>query len=520
MKENEKPQAKGGLLRSASVVSGLTMVSRVLGLIRDMILANLFGAGGGIDAFFVAFRIPNFFRRLFAEGAFSQAFVPVLSEYRSKRDQASVQLLVSYTAGTLGGILLSLTLLCVLFAPVVTYVFAPGFHQLPDKFDLAAEMLRLTFPYLFFISMTAFLGSVLNSCGHFAAPAFAPVLLNIALISAALLVAPLFDIPIMALAWAVLFAGIIQLMFQLPFVNRYGLLVRPRWGWHDPGVRKIIKLMVPAMFGVSVAQINLLLDTVLASFLVDGSVSWLYYSDRLMELPLGVFGVAIGTVILPSLSRKHADKSAEHFSATLDWALRLVLIIGVPASLALLVLAGPVLTTLFQYGEFSGNDVLLSANSLRAYSLGLLAFMVIKVLAPGYFARQDTKTPVAIGIKAMAANMLFNLLLVFPLAHVGLALATSMSAALNAGLLFLGLRKAQVYQPQSGWWLFAGQLALASFLMVATLLLMQQDMELWLQWSWRERSLNLASLVGAGLGVYFVALWLFGLRPGHFKLNH
>ncbi|HAU14322.1 MAG TPA: murein biosynthesis integral membrane protein MurJ, partial [Gammaproteobacteria bacterium] len=448
MKNEKSGRKQGGLLRSTGIVSLFTMLSRVLGLVRDVVVANVFGAGGGADAFFVAFKIPNFFRRLFAEGAFNQAFVPVLSEYRSQREQVEVRLLISYTMGSLGGVLMVISLMCVVFAPAVTFLFAPGFHDMPEKFDLASDMLRLTFPYLLLISLTAMLGSVLNSYGRFAIPAFTPVLLNLCLIGAALLVSPLMDPPIIALAWGVLAAGVVQLVFQFPFVRQIQLLSVPRWGWSDPGVKRILALMLPAMFGVSVAQINLLLDTVLASFLVDGSVSWLYYSDRLMELPLGVFGIAIATVILPSLSRKHASQSVEAFSQTLDWAVRMVLLIGLPAALALVVLAAPLLVTLFQYGEFSAADVDRASLSLQAYGAGLLGFMLVKVLAPGYFARQDTKTPVKVGIKAMVANMVFNLALIVPLAHVGLALATSLSALLNAFLLWLGLRREGVYQAQ------------------------------------------------------------------------
>ncbi|HAG94499.1 MAG TPA: murein biosynthesis integral membrane protein MurJ, partial [Gammaproteobacteria bacterium] len=446
MKNEKSGRKQGGLLRSTGIVSLFTMLSRVLGLVRDVVVANVFGAGGGADAFFVAFKIPNFFRRLFAEGAFNQAFVPVLSEYRSQREQVEVRLLISYTMGSLGGVLMVISLMCVVFAPAVTFLFAPGFHDMPEKFDLASDMLRLTFPYLLLISLTAMLGSVLNSYGRFAIPAFTPVLLNLCLIGAALLVSPLMDPPIIALAWGVLAAGVVQLVFQFPFVRQIQLLSVPRWGWSDPGVKRILALMLPAMFGVSVAQINLLLDTVLASFLVDGSVSWLYYSDRLMELPLGVFGIAIATVILPSLSRKHASQSVEAFSQTLDWAVRMVLLIGLPAALALVVLAAPLLVTLFQYGEFSAADVDRASLSLQAYGAGLLGFMLVKVLAPGYFARQDTKTPVKVGIKAMVANMVFNLALIVPLAHVGLALATSLSALLNAFLLWLGLRREGVYE--------------------------------------------------------------------------
>jgi putative peptidoglycan lipid II flippase len=520
MKNEKAGRKQSGLLRSTGIVSVFTMLSRVLGLVRDVVVANLFGAGGGADAFFVAFKIPNFFRRLFAEGAFSQAFVPVLSEYRSQRELLEVRLLVSYTAGSLGGVLLLATILCVAFAPAVTYLFAPGFHDLPEKFDLAADMLRITFPYLLLISMTALMGSVLNSYGKFAMPAFTPVLLNVALISAAVLVSPLMDPPILALAWGVMAAGVAQLVFQLPFIKQIDLLTRPRWGWSDPGVKRIMKLMLPALFGVSVAQINLLLDTVLASFLVDGSISWLYYSDRLMELPLGVFGIAIATVILPSLSRKHATQSGQEFSQTLDWAVRMVLLIGLPAALALIALAGPLLVTLFQYGAFSAHDVERASLSLQAYGLGLLGFMLVKVLAPGYFARQDTKTPVKVGIKSMVANMVLNLALIVPFAHVGLALATSLSAALNAGLLWFGLQRDGVYQPQKGWLLFLVRLAVASALMLMSILWLNKDLAQWLVWGWQQRTLHLSLLVVVGMGAYFGALLIMGLRPKDFLTRH
>ncbi|HBO94045.1 MAG: murein biosynthesis integral membrane protein MurJ [Pseudomonadales bacterium] len=517
MKNEKSGRKQGGLLRSTGIVSLFTMLSRVLGLVRDVVVANVFGAGGGADAFFVAFKIPNFFRRLFAEGAFNQAFVPVLSEYRSQREQVEVRLLISYTMGSLGGVLMVISLMCVVFAPAVTFLFAPGFHDMPEKFDLASDMLRLTFPYLLLISLTAMLGSVLNSYGRFAIPAFTPVLLNLCLIGAALLVSPLMDPPIIALAWGVLAAGVVQLVFQFPFVRQIQLLSVPRWGWSDPGVKRILALMLPAMFGVSVAQINLLLDTVLASFLVDGSVSWLYYSDRLMELPLGVFGIAIATVILPSLSRKHASQSVEAFSQTLDWAVRMVLLIGLPAALALVVLAAPLLVTLFQYGEFSAADVDRASLSLQAYGAGLLGFMLVKVLAPGYFARQDTKTPVKVGIKAMVANMVFNLALIVPLAHVGLALATSLSALLNAFLLWLGLRREGVYQAQPGWWLFVLRLVVSAAVMVAVIVFLNKDLAQWLAWGWQWRSGYLAVMVLAGMAAYFGALLLLGMRMGDLR---
>lgn len=516
MKEDVSGKKQGGLLRSTGVVSLFTLLSRVLGLVRDVVVAQVFGAGGGADAFFVAFKIPNFFRRLFAEGAFAQAFVPVLSEYRTRRSHDEVRLLVSHVAGSLGGVLVLLTVVCVAFAPAVTYLFAPGFREMTAKFDLASDMLRLTFPYLLLISLTAFVGSILNSYGRFGVPAFTPVLLNVVLIGCAVLVAPLMDPPVMALAWGVLIAGVVQFVFQLPYLSRLNLLVLPRWGWKDEGVKRIMTLMLPALFGVSVAQINLLLDTVLASFLADGSVSWLYYSDRLMELPLGVFGIAIATVILPSLSRKHAAQDTGAFSATLDWALRLIMLIGVPASLALILLSNPLLVTLFQYGEFSARDVEMASLSLQAYSVGLMGFMLIKILAPGFYARQDTKTPVKIGIWAMVANMVANLALIVPFAHAGLAAATSFSAFLNAGLLYHGLRKVGVYSPLAGWGVFLLRLTAATVAMGAVVLLLDKELAQWLAWGWRDRVLWLVLLVGAGIGVYVLVLLLVGLRPRHF----
>ena len=352
------------------------MLSRVLGLVRDIVIARYFGASAtvGADAFFVAFKIPNFLRRLFAEGAFAQAFVPVLSEYQTKSSRDEVKSLVDHVAGTLGVCLLLLTVIGVFAAPLLALIFAPGFSQYEDKLALTADMLRLTFPYLFFISLTAFAGSILNSNNRFGVPAFTPVLLNLALIGATFYLTPYLQEPVMALAWGVLIAGIAQLFFQLPFLKRIDLLPRPKWGWRHSGVRKIMKLMVPALFGVSVSQINLLLDTLLASFLQTGSVAWLYFSDRLVELPLGVFGIAIATVILPSLSRKHASEdtkvSQQGYQQTMDWGLRSVFVIGMPAALALCVLAEPMLTTLFQYGEMTGHDVEMAGRSSEGLFTG------------------------------------------------------------------------------------------------------------------------------------------------------
>lgn len=523
--EPPKPPVEkaSGLLRSSAVVGSMTMLSRFLGLARDVVIANLLGAGSNADCFFIAFKIPNFLRRLFAEGAFSQAFVPVLAEYKEQGSHAAVQALVNRVAATLGGVLLLLTSLAVVGAPVVTMLFAPGFHDSPEKFALTADMIRITFPYLFLISMTGFAGAILNTYGRFAVPAFTPVLLNLTLITTALVASPWFEEPAMALAWGVMAAGAIQLTFQLPFLQRIHLLPKPTLVWNDPGVKRIMTLMVPALFGVSVSQINLLLDTVIASFLPTGSVSWLYYSDRLVELPLGVFAIAIGTVILPSLSKLKAKADSEAYAKTIDWAMRAVLILGVPAAAGLLILAEPILITLFQYGELESRDVTMAALSLRAYSFGLLAFMLIKVLAPGYFAQQDMKTPVRIGIIAMVANMVFNIALVVPLhhywqvGHVGLAAATAMSGWLNAILLLRGLRKRDAYHHQKGWPRYLARLLLATAAMSAVLWFISPPEQYWLAQAWFIRASLIFGVVAAGGAVYIGVLFALGIRIHHFR---
>ncbi|HHJ80358.1 MAG TPA: murein biosynthesis integral membrane protein MurJ [Candidatus Tenderia electrophaga] len=500
------------MLKSTVTVSAMTLLSRILGFIRDMVVARIFGAGLGTDAFFVAFKIPNFMRRLFAEGAFAQSFVPVLSEYKTQREHDEIKRLTDDVAGTFGAVLLLITIIGVLAAPLLIAIFAPGFLDEPGKYDLATEMLRLTFPYIFFISLTAFAGGILNTYGRFGVPAFTPVLLNLVLISFALWLAPQMDEPIMALAWGVFFAGIAQLLFQFPFLAKLKLLPRPRFNRKSEGVQKIKTLMIPAIFGSSVAQINLLLDTLIASFLVTGSVTWLYFSDRLVEFPLGVFGIALATVILPSLSRQHAAASPEAFSRTLDWALRWVLIVGTPAMVGLFLLAGPMLTTLFQYGEFSQHDVEMATRSLMAYSIGLMGFILVKVLAPGFYARQDTKTPVKIGIIAMVANMVMNLILVFPLAHAGLALATSLSAFLNAFLLFRVLRRDGVYKPESGWLRLMLQVLLANLAMAALLWWGASDLQAWFAWGGWQRAMQLLLWIAAGAVVYFAVLLITGVK--------
>lgn len=512
------------LARSTTVVGGNTLASRVLGFARDVVFARLFGAGPVMDVFVVAFQIPNFLRRLFAEGAFSQAFVPVLSEYQARGPHEEVKALVDRVAGTLGVALFLVTLLGILAAPLFILLFAPGFSAKPDQLALASEMLRFTFPYLFFISLTAFAGGILNTYGRFGVPAFTPVFLNLVLIGAAIWLSPRFAEPIFALAVGVLIAGMVQLAFQLPFLHAIRLLPRPRWGWSHPGVRKIGKLMLPAILGSSVAQINLIVDRVIASFLVPASISWLYYSDRLLEFPLGLFAIALATVILPGLSRRHAEQSTAAFSATLDWALKLVAVIALPAAVGMFMLAGPMLATLFQYGVFGAADTRMAQLSLMAYSVALVGFTLVKVLSPGYFSRQDIRTPVRVSIRAVFVNIGLNALIVVPMvvlgipgAHAGLAAATGLAAVYNASALYRGLRGGGVYAPGAGWRALAVRVLLANLAMAAALWWIAGPLDAWLTATWDARALRLAGCIALGLAVYVGALLALGLRPRHLR---
>lgn len=571
---DESPPQSGltGLLGASASVGSMTMVSRILGLARDVVLARMFGAGGAADAFFVAFKIPQFLRRLFAEGAFAQAFVPVLSEYRQKQADsgqlAAIQSLINATCAVLGGTLFLVVSVVVLAAPIVTMLFAPGFVDQPEKFELTTEMLRITFPYLLLISLTGFAGAILNSYDRFLVPAITPVLLNLSLIGFAVFISPLMHQPIYALAWAVLFAGFAQLLLQLPFLARLELLPRPTWDLHHPGVRKVMTLMLPAIFAVSVSQINLLLDTVLASFLPTGSVSWLYYSDRLAELPLGVFGIAIATVILPSLSRislapePSSDSSsmamdaspsesaerqrandhfaqrlpaAEQFCDTLDWAMRSIVVIALPATAALVILAAPILFTLFQYSAMQAHDVEMASYSLRAYAMGLFAFMSIKVLATGFYAQQDMKTPVKIGIFAMVTNMVLNLIFVwwlhstYQLGHMGLAMATSLAAFVNAGLLYWSLarslgRSLEASTSRNGlltpmFVVLLLKVVVAVLVMIAILWFITPEQAYWAAASFWQRSGQLVLLCAVGFFSYMAVLALLGVRISEFRMQ-
>jgi len=514
-----------GFLRSTSLVGAMTLVSRVTGLVRDMVYSQAFGAGTLMDAFLVAFKIPNFLRRLTAEGAFSQAFVPVISEYRVQRPHEDVRGLVAGMSGTLGVVLFVATVIGVLAAPVLIYLFAPGFRHDGSRFDMAVEMLRFTFPYLLFISLTALGSGVLNSYGRFGVPAFNSTLMNLIMILFAVVIAPYFANPGLVLAIGVFVSGVAQLVAQYPALARLGLLVRPRWGWNHDGVRRIGRLMLPGIFGSSVAQVSLLLDTVIASFLVTGSIAWMYYADRLVEFPMGVFAIALGTVILPGLSAQHAAKSVERFQATLDWALRLTFVIALPAAVGLFALAGPLTATIFGYGEFNARDVEMSSYALMAYALGLMGFSLVKVLAPGYFARQDTKTPVKVGMISLGANMAFNVVVVVPAhlagfvaPHALLALSTGMSAILNSSMLYRGLRRAGVYRPSTQWRRLWPRLLLANALLAAFLWLAAGDWAAWSGYAPVTRMVRLGACVGGGFALYFGVLWLTGLRYRDLKV--
>ncbi|HHJ3241718.1 TPA: murein biosynthesis integral membrane protein MurJ [Vibrio parahaemolyticus] len=507
------------LLKSGMLVSAMTLISRVLGLVRDVVVANLMGAGASADVFFFANKIPNFLRRLFAEGAFSQAFVPVLTENHAQGDMDKTRELIARAAGTLGVIVSIVTVLGVLGSGVVTALFGFGWfldwmHGGPaaEKFELASLMLKITFPYLWFITFVALSGAILNTLGKFAVSSFTPVFLNVMIILAAWFISPQMSQPEIGLAIGVFLGGLVQFLFQIPFLIKAGVMVKPKWGWRDPGVVKIRTLMIPALFGVSVSQINLLFDTFIASFLQTGSISWLYYSDRLLEFPLGLFGIAIATVILPALSRKHVDSQSEGFAHTMDWGVRMVTLLGIPAMLGLMALAKPMLMVLFMRGEFSPQDVHQASLSLLAYASGLLNFMLIKVLAPGYYSRQDTKTPVKYGIIAMVTNMVFNAIFAYFYGYVGLAIATALSAFVNMALLYRGLHIAGVYQITKRTVFFIIRLVIAGAAMVAAILWQLEDMSVWLEWSFAHRSGMLGMLIGLGAAVYLAVLFLTGVR--------
>ena len=502
------------LLKSLAAVSSITMISRVLGFVRDTIMARIFGAGIASDAFVVAFKLPNLLRRIFAEGAFSQAFVPILAEYKTQKGEEATRTFVACVAGQLTLVLALVTLLGVLAAPWIVWASAPGFSDNPERFELTSDLLRVTFPYILLISLSSFVGALLNTWNRFAVPAFVPTLLNVSMIIFALFLTPYFDPPIMAMGWAVLVGGLAQLLYQLPHLRKIGLLVLPRLNLRDSGVWRVLRQMGPAILGVSVAQISLIINTVFASFLVAGSVSWMYYADRLMELPAGVLGVALGTILLPSLSKTHAGTDPAAYSKLLDWGLRLCLLLALPCALALAVLAEPLVVALFQYGQFTASDADMTQRALLAYSVGLLGMLLVKVLAPAFYARQDIRTPVRIAMFTLLMTQVMNVLFVFviPLAHAGLALAIGLAACLNAGLLLWKLRARDFYQPQPGWTAFLCKLVAAALVMVGVLLGLLWLLPAWSEGIMLERLLRLGGLVAAGAASYFAALAILGFR--------
>ena len=505
------------LLRALLAVSSLTLVSRILGYVRDFFIARAFGAGLATDAFFVAFRIPNLLRRLFAEGAFSQAFVPVLAEYKNRQTPEETKTLVDGVATALFLALAIAALAGIVASPLIVYVSAPGFAADPAKFDLTVRMLRITFPYIAFISLVAFSAGVLNTWSHFSVPAITPALLNVSFIVAAVFFAGYFDPPVVVLAWAVFAGGVLQLALQLPYLRRMGLLPRWRLDLSHPGVRRILKLMAPAAFGVSISQVSLLINTIFASFLVSGSVSWLYYADRLMEFPAGMLGVALGTILLPSLSKYHAADDHAEYSRLLDWGLRLTVLLALPAAAALAVLAVPLIAALFHYGRFTPEDAWMTRQAVVAYSIGLVGMILVKILAPGFYARQNITTPVKIGILTLVLTQLMNLAFIVPLKHAGLALAIGLGACLNAALLYRGLRTNGTYAPQPGWPVFLLKVGAAVGFMAIVLFSTMGEAGWWLHAGWQKKLPAVLGLVVLGVGAYGATLALFGFRLRDFS---
>ncbi|MBW5406702.1 murein biosynthesis integral membrane protein MurJ [Morganella morganii] len=500
------------LLKSLAAVSSMTMFSRVLGFIRDAIIARIFGASMAADAFFVAFKLPNLLRRIFAEGAFSQAFVPILSEYKTQQGEEATRTFIAYVSGMLTLILAVVTVLGILAAPWIIYVTAPGFTGDQDKFTLTTNLLKVTFPYIFLISIASLAGGILNTWNRFSVPAFAPTLLNVSMIGFALFAAPYFNPPIMALAWAVLAGGLLQIAYQLPHLKKIGMLVLPRVSFRNSGVWRVMKLMGPAILGVSVSQISLIINTIFASFLVSGSVSWMYYADRLMELPSGVLGVALGTILLPSLAKSFSKGDTTEYRKLMDWGLRLCFLLALPCAVALAILAEALTVSLFQYKNFSAFDALMTQQALIAYCVGLMGMIVIKVLAPGFYSRQNIKTPVKIAIATLILTQLMNLAFIGPFKHAGLALSIGIAACFNASLLYWQLRKQNIFTPLPGWGTFFLKLVIAMLFMAAVLVGMMYLMPEWSQGNMLMRMLRLMGVVIAGAGAYFTALYALGFR--------
>lgn len=510
------------LHKTLAAIFGMTMMSRITGLIREFLVARAFGASAYTDAFFVAFRIPNLLRRLFAEGAFSQAFVPILAEYKNKKGEEATKELVDHVATLLTWTLVLTCLLGIIASPAIVYFMATGLKSDPDAFNVSVVMTRIMFPYIGFMSFVALAGGVLNTWREFRVPAFTPVLLNLSFIAASLFLAPHLQQPVYALAIAVIVGGILQMVIQIPPMRKIGMLpkiaLNPLVATSDPGVRRVLRQMVPATFAVSVAQISLIINTNIASRLANGSVSWLSYADRLMELPTALLGVALGTILLPSLSKAHADNNTEEYSALLDWGLRLTFLLAMPAAVALATLSEPLTTTLFHYGKFDAQSVAMTGRALIAYGVGLIGLILVKILAPGFYARQDIRTPVKIAIGVLIATQLMNLLFVPWIAHAGLALSIGLGACVNAAFLYWGLRRRGIYVAKPGWRVFLLRLAGALFLLAG--------MALWSAGHFDWMALRAHPLLRIGaLGIviaacgatYFGSLLAMGFRFRDFK---
>lgn len=514
------------LLKAASTVSLLTLASRVTGLARDLLMASVFGANALTDAFNVAFRIPNLFRRLFAEGAFSQAFVPVLATTRAQQGDDATQGLIAAVATVLFWSLIVTSVVGVLGAPALVWALASGLTQSPEGYHAAVVMTRWMFPYIGFMSMVALSAGILNTWKHFAVPAASPVLLNLCMILAAWLGAPLFAgwgiEPIYAMAGGVMLGGMLQLAIQVPVLRRLSLMPRigasrasVREAWANPGVRRVLRLMAPILLGVGVAQLSLLINTQIASYLAPGSVTWLFYADRLMEFPTALLGVALGVVLTPQLTAARASGDAEQYSAMLDWGLRIVLLLALPSAAALLTFATPLVATLFNYGKLGPDDVAQISVALSGYGIGLLGLVAIKVLAPGYYASQDVRTPVKIGVSVLVMTQLLNIVLVPRMAHAGLALSIGLGALINAAWLLAGLLRRGSFVPRPGWGLFTAQVVAASLLLAAMLSWASGHSD-WLALAATPglRAALLAGWMLAAAALYFGVLRISGLRIG------
>jgi putative peptidoglycan lipid II flippase len=509
------------LLRAAATISGLTMLSRITGLVRDLLISRIFGASAETDAFNVAFRLPNLLRRLFAEGAFQQAFVPMLADVRRRDGDAGMHTLVNHAASALFWVLFVISVLGVALAPALVWMIASGLASNPAAFDLATLMTRWMFPYILFMSLVALAAGVLNTFQRFAIPAVTPVLLNLSFIVCAIVLAPHLAQPIMSLAFAVVAGGVLQLGLQTLALRRIGLLPRigsVRAAFADADVRRILALMLPSLFAVSVAQISIIINTNIASHLAAGSVTWLAFADRLMEFPTALLGVALGTVLLPALSKAGAEGRVDDYGRLLDWGLRLTCLIALPAALGLGMLAEGLVAVLFQGGRFGAGDVSQTALALIGYAVGLLGLIAVKILAPGFYAQRDVKTPVKIAVVSLLTTQAANIVLVPLLAHAGLALSVGIGALVNAGLLFTILRRRRVYLPQPGWLAFSMKLAIALSALAALLWLAAHRIDwIGMQAGWLIRATWLAGVIAVAMALYFGLLWLFGFRLRDFS---